>query len=1600
MKLSALFTCFFLCVFSAYSQDVWIANSTSDATAESMDVVLDNEGNSYITGYISGDAEFQDIQIDITTGYSEIIVAKIDPDGNYLWTKKFGGNQSDKGLKIALTSTNEIIITGTFFGSITFGTTELNSANNSKDIFLAKLTNNGDVIWARSDGGNLGDNVYGLSVDNQNNIITTGQFEGSATYGSQTFTSTINPDTDLPSFDIFLAKYDTNGNPLWAKSSQAEYDDRGLSVDCDNQNNIYLSGQFSDTINFFGLTIDNNINSAGFVSKFDAAGNRLWFDKLAAGQVIAYDIEVDNQQNIVVTGDFLGQLVVWANESLNLLSNPYSKKIFVVKLSPSGNYIWGRANGSESEVSSRTVTVDDLNNIYIGGYFRCNFDEYRDSTGTSHFQSAGFKDIFVSKFSPSGALLWKRQAGGQKEEACWGIDLKEADNPVITGSYATGLYFPFVWNSTVNITNIENQIYGDWSCSFNSFVSYVYVFGDESINFFTAKMISSNSSLYSYYHNTFGTEYGFEDSIPMRIYPDVDSVDFCKQFSDGAHLGTHTSYCLGPLYQGLWNNGTGALNYVDDNENDGLYIVNINRIDGCSSFSDSIYIDYHELPEIPDLTDDHNVNDSTNVYHNLEVCAPDTLNFWFTNLLPENTYSLRSHSPFISTPFNDDTLFSYSSSNIFSIEVTSAFGCVSGESFRYRQQLPFDSILLYLKLVDEFDNNDSIQICKNDPIFVWALDSISNPGGIFEKFQVPKANFSWMVTRNGNISDFITLNYDDLTDTVRVDIGPDSSGWYVVSYHVDLGYPNMMCFDTIGYNVIDSFYVDVKDNPQIELLGDELLCPDTYNILYITDSLTDIGWSHWDINFNDLGNSSILWTSSDGDSVQVNESGYYRVRGNFQYEEVACSAGDIVLITEKEPPLVFMDPIDGIICPQDSVLLSLSKQGLSYEWLGPEGFAISANDSVYGHVEGFYSCIFTDSSGCQLLTNQAEIREYTTPFLDFSPTNIICSNEPILLTAIHGGTAAINWHSPLSSNFDTITVNQAGTYACDVTQCGVTVTDSVTLIDGSFDLNIQASSVSICYGDTVSIHVNPGLNFYEWSNGTFNQSEISASEGGWYSVLAINNYGCTTTDSIEITVSIESFPPVISDTFVCQGGNIDLVYESEFDFGWYHHPNDASPFSGQDTVSLTALMSDTTLYIAHNSVNCPLNFTEVFVEALLPLTPPEIFGDTTVCEGEAAVFEVDPITNGSYFWVYDGDTISNIPTVTVPDITENSALVFHIAMEDGCTETENSIAFTVKFASPIAIDITSDTLCYGETLYATASGSGNVQFTWTDGSSTWNGPNLAVSYFDLYSDEVTVYGVNADDCRSEVLSLALTKSPDANLQLSMDTVTCLGNDLTLSAADSLGQITWTLPDGSSEESYELILESLAKSDQGLYIASFVNNYKCTVSDTLTVQVHNLPVFSFARDTILCSEDVFDLHLPDLDYNFVWHTGSTDSLFTPEGGAVALSAIDSNLCVFSDTVNVLLVDCSGQATNVITANNDGVNDYFTIFNAEYSYDNCIIILNRWGNVVYEQQYYRNSFNGNTAGGDKLSDGVYYFLYYKDCSLKKEITHQGYFHIISE
>jgi hypothetical protein len=135
-------------------------------------------------------------------------------DPKHLWSKSFGGISDDYGYSVSVDSSGNVYITGYFWSSaIDFGGGALKNAGNW-DIFLAKFDSNGNHKWSKRFGGSNYDYGYSVSVDSSGNVCITGHFYSSAIdFGGGSLTNANNNGTS----DIFLAKFDSNGNHKWSK---------------------------------------------------------------------------------------------------------------------------------------------------------------------------------------------------------------------------------------------------------------------------------------------------------------------------------------------------------------------------------------------------------------------------------------------------------------------------------------------------------------------------------------------------------------------------------------------------------------------------------------------------------------------------------------------------------------------------------------------------------------------------------------------------------------------------------------------------------------------------------------------------------------------------------------------------------------------------------------------------------------------------------------------------------------------------------------------------------------------------------------------------------------------------------------------------------------------------------------------------------------------------------------------------------------------------------------------------------------------------------------------------------------------------------------
>lgn len=179
-------------------------------------IAIDGYGNVYTTGNLEGTVDFDPGpgKFNLTSaGNKDIFISKLDPSGNFLWAISMGGLSWDEGLAIELDASGNVYTTGSFSGTVDFdpgiGIFNLTSGG----LFISKLDNLGNFIWAKG----LGPSIYGysISLDDSGNVYTTGRFGWTADFdpGPGTFNL-----TSAGMGDIFISKLDSSGNFLWAKS--------------------------------------------------------------------------------------------------------------------------------------------------------------------------------------------------------------------------------------------------------------------------------------------------------------------------------------------------------------------------------------------------------------------------------------------------------------------------------------------------------------------------------------------------------------------------------------------------------------------------------------------------------------------------------------------------------------------------------------------------------------------------------------------------------------------------------------------------------------------------------------------------------------------------------------------------------------------------------------------------------------------------------------------------------------------------------------------------------------------------------------------------------------------------------------------------------------------------------------------------------------------------------------------------------------------------------------------------------------------------------------------------------------------------------------
>jgi len=452
------------------------------SVVEIQGMVLDSQNNIYYTGVFSNTVNF-----DLTggtdnhnsNGGSDSFLTKINSDGTYGYTYTFGGNLEDAAYSVDVDNQNNIYIVGLFFSSAvdfdpTSGTDNRSPASAYNDSFLTKINSDGTYGYTYTFGGTVFTDMFRIKIDNINNIYILGEFIGESDFdptgGTDNHTS-----NGYVVQDVSLTKINSDGTYGYTYTFGSTGLEYAEDLTTDSQNNVYLVGRFSSTVDFDPTSGADNHSLVGgtgdgYFTKINSDGTYGYtYTFGGANYEIVYSIVSDSQDNMYIFGEFSSANIdLDPTSGVDNFSTSGNADIFLTKINSSGSYQYTYTYGGTGWDSSYGITVDFEDNIYLQGMFTGEID-FDPTLGVDNYTAPGTPDsddfaTFFTRIDSDGSYNYTyiNIVGVQNDNGYdfypSGIKTDSDNNVLISGIY----------NGKVNLNP-----FGEYIRESNSYTSFL-----------------------------------------------------------------------------------------------------------------------------------------------------------------------------------------------------------------------------------------------------------------------------------------------------------------------------------------------------------------------------------------------------------------------------------------------------------------------------------------------------------------------------------------------------------------------------------------------------------------------------------------------------------------------------------------------------------------------------------------------------------------------------------------------------------------------------------------------------------------------------------------------------------------------------------------------------------------------------------------------------------------------------------------------------------------------------------------------------------------------------------------------------------------------
>ena len=358
----------------------WTRLLGTTAYEQSSAIALGSDGALYLGGFTEGNLHGQ-----TNNGFADGFLTKYLADGTQSWTRLLGTGEYDRAFALAASGDGAIYIAGSSEGNLDGQTHQ-----GSGDIFLTRYQADGTKSWSRLLGSPAEEAATALTTGGDGSIYVAGYTQGG-----------LDGQSNSGGSDGLISKYSATGSRLWTRLLGTSSEDRATALARGSDGAIYVAGYTNGGLH--GQT--NNGTTDGFLSKYDANGNRLWTQLLGGtAPDLATAVTVGNEGAIYVGG--------YSEGNLHGQTSNGGVDAFISRYDSNGNRLWTKLLGGPSYEAANAITLGSNGNLYLAGYTEGSLDGQ---------VNGGSRDIFISQYLPDGTKVSTQLLGTSAADQAKGL---------------------------------------------------------------------------------------------------------------------------------------------------------------------------------------------------------------------------------------------------------------------------------------------------------------------------------------------------------------------------------------------------------------------------------------------------------------------------------------------------------------------------------------------------------------------------------------------------------------------------------------------------------------------------------------------------------------------------------------------------------------------------------------------------------------------------------------------------------------------------------------------------------------------------------------------------------------------------------------------------------------------------------------------------------------------------------------------------------------------------------------------------------------------------------------------------------------------------